>query len=77
NNCGFGMIGFVKQENFEHWKDKINGWIGNLSKKDTFWDIDEMLKVDKFSTHYFFLHSVAHRKLSDDISIYHFWIETK
>jgi len=75
NNCG--LIGFIKQNSFEFWKNQINDWIDNLSKKDTFWNIDEALKADKISTHYSFLHSIAHRELSDDISISHFWIEIK
>ncbi len=72
NECG--IVGFIKQEGFEFWKNKVNDWIDNLAKDDIFWSSDEMLKVDKISTHYSFLQSIAHREI-DDIFIYHFWIK--
>lgn len=75
NNCG--LIGFVKQHSFEYWENQINDWIDNLSNDDTFWNVDEKLKINKISTDYSILHSIAHRRISSDISIYHFWIEIK
>ena len=75
NNCG--LIGFVKKDSSEYWKSQINDWIDNLSKNDTFWNVDEKLKIDKIYLDYSFLQSIAHRETTDDISIYHFWIDIK
>jgi len=75
NNCG--IIGFVRQENFEFWKSQINNWIEKLSKDNIFWNFDEKLKVDEISSDYSFLNSIAHRENAENISIYHFWIDIK
>lgn len=75
NNCG--LVGFIKQDDFEFWKNKINDWIKNLSKENTFWNVDEILKEGKISTHYSFLQSIAHRETTEDIIISHFWIDIK
>ncbi len=73
NQCG--MIGFVEQENFDFWKNQINSWIDNLAKIDTFWNKDENLRITKTKKNHAFLKSIAHRKESVDILIYHFWIK--
>ncbi len=75
NNCG--LIGFVKKDSFEYWKNQINDWIDKLSENDTFWNTDEKLKIDKISSNYSFLNSIAHREKADNISICHFWIDIK
>ncbi|MBN1971043.1 MAG: hypothetical protein JXR48_03975 [Candidatus Delongbacteria bacterium] len=73
NQCG--MIGFVQQNNFEFWKNEINDWIETLSINDTFWNIDEKLEKSENLNDYSYLQSIAHRKLTDDIKIHHFWIK--
>lgn len=63
-----GMIAYIKEKDFNHWRTEVNGWI-----KDASWNADENLEV-------IYLKSVARlkskhiRKNKSYISLYHFWI---
>lgn len=69
------MIGFVASGSFEFWENEINDWLETLAKNDTFWNIDEKLEIKENNAVDSFLQSIGHRKATDDIAIYHFWIK--
>ena len=71
-----GIIGFVRDKDFSYWEKKINEWIKDLSKKDTFWNIDEKVDFQENNKNYAYLISLAHRKKSNDVRLHHFWIIT-
>lgn len=67
------MIGYIQDENQEFWRNKINGWIDDLIKKET--DIDwieedKIIPNDEISN-FISRHS---RKSKEKITICHFWI---
>lgn len=74
NECG--LVGFVESENFDFWKDKVNGWINDISNNDDFWNADEKVIMKENTNISAFLHSIAHRKEANDLLLYHFWIKT-
>jgi len=74
NKCG--IVGFVENERFEFWKDKVNSWINDLSSNDDFWNKDEKIIIKEHTKISAFLHSIAHRKEENDLLLYHFWIKT-
>jgi len=73
NDCG--IVGFVIENDFEYWKNKINNWIYELSKIDDFWSENEEVKLINKTNDFAFIHSIAHRKKDNDISLSHFWIK--
>jgi len=75
NECG--IIGFVRDKDFSHWKKKINEWIKDLSIKDTFWNIDEKVAFKENNKNKAYLISLAHRKISNDVILHHFWVIIK
>lgn len=74
NECG--IVGFVKNDNFDFWKDNINSWINELSNNDDFWNKDERIILKERTEIFALLHSIAHRKEKIDLLLYHFWIKT-
>lgn len=72
-----GIIGFIRDKDFNHWKKKINEWIKVLSTKNTFWKIDEKVDFQENNKNYAYLISLAHRRKSNDVRLHHFWIITK
>ena len=74
NKCG--IVGFVKKESFNFWKDKINSWIEDLSNTNTIWNVDEKVDMKEIKLNSAFSHSIAHRKEENDLLLYHFWIKT-
>ena len=73
NDCG--IVGFIKENNFDYWLKNINDWISELSKIDSFWNEDEKIGLNNKSFDFAYLHSIAHRKKNKDISLSHFWIK--
>lgn len=71
-----GIIGFVKNESFEYWINKVNKWIKTLALSDSFWNSDEILNQLEINSDSAYLKSVAHRISSEDIRLHHFWIIT-
>ncbi len=71
-----GIVGFVKNDSFEFWKDNVNSWINELSNNDDFWNEDEGIIMKENTDISAFLHSIAHRKEKTDLLLYHFWIKT-
>ena len=69
-----GMLGFVEQETFDFWKQRINTWISNLSITDDFWQTDEILTEVETETDFAVLQSIAHRKPQKNIYLHHLWI---
>lgn len=69
-----GLIGFIEVENSDSWEVIINNWIKELAKSDHNWMEDEILYQVKADPNYYFLESIAHRKV-DDINLIHLWIK--
>ncbi|MEQ8172958.1 MAG: hypothetical protein ABRQ38_29005 [Candidatus Eremiobacterota bacterium] len=74
NECG--LVGFVENDSFDFWKNKVNGWINDISNDDDFWNEDETVIMKENTNISAFLHSIAHRKEANDLLLYHFWIKT-
>ena len=74
-----GMFAYVQSNNTEHWMNKINKWINELSDKNTdttiHWSNNEILiKADSFSNTG--KCSSCHSRLSlHEIILYHYFIE--
>jgi len=73
------IIGYIQEYDFEYWFDKINKWIEELIQDDeqsVEWRKEDMLEkicfVDKIAR----LHS-RHKRNSDNIFLYHFWIDLR
>ncbi|MDR2406616.1 MAG: hypothetical protein LBE13_00660 [Bacteroidales bacterium] len=71
-----GMIGFVEKENFHYWQTTINKWIVELANTTDFWESDEMLIAIDNEEHqdYIILNSIVHRIASENVFLYHLWI---
>lgn len=66
-----GLVGYVKDEEFEDWFDKINQWI--LAAE---WDDSELLKFVSM-TNTARLISVHRRKSNTPVTLHHFWVKVK
>ncbi len=73
NICG--IVGFIENESFGFWQEKINSWIYELSNGDNFWNKDEKIIMKENLDISAFLNSIAHRKDDNDLLLYHFWIK--
>jgi hypothetical protein len=70
-----GMIGFVEQDSFQDWLDRINGWIVELSGTNVCWHDNEILAMEQIHVAYCCLSSVAHRRSKNgDMNLSHWWI---
>lgn len=71
------MLGYIEEDNFGYWHQKINEWISNkASSTPSEWNINEQL-TDLFidtSQNYSITRSVANRE-SDSIDLFHLWIK--
>jgi len=74
NECG--LIGFIKENEFEYWQTQLNVWIDEIAINNSFWNIDEKIKIKEKKTNFAFLRSIAHRQSINDLILYHFWIKT-
>lgn len=74
NNCG--IVGFIENESSEFWKNKVNSWINDISHNDDLWNKDERIIMKENKDNSAFLHSIVHRKETNDLLLYHFWITT-
>jgi len=63
-----GLIGFVLQDDFEFWFEKVNQWIGEAN-----WDESEKLSKVYFGV-YAKLYSTHTRQSQPNIALHHFWI---
>ncbi len=64
-----GMIGYIKENSFEHWHSTINQWINDVS-----WPPSEKLLDLSFSKTAY-LKSNHTRKSGSILSLYHFWVK--
>jgi hypothetical protein len=70
------MIGYIQENDIDHWLCTINGWIKKLINDDSdFWNEDDCLrkviasKCDRYtSTH-------GRKNGLSSIILFHFWIE--
>lgn len=71
------MLGYIEEDNFGYWHQKINEWIFNkASSTPSEWNINEQL-IDLFidtSQNYSITRFVANRE-SDSIDLFHLWIK--
>lgn len=68
-----GLLAFVEKENFNHWSNKINDWIVELSKSNIHWKDDEALTQIESNQNFCILNSIVHRD-KDDINLTHFLV---
>jgi hypothetical protein len=74
-----GMFAYMQSNDSEHWINKINKWINELSDKNTdttiLWSNNEILeKTDSFPD--FGKYSSCHQRLSlNEIILYHYFLE--
>lgn len=70
------MLGYVQEEDFNHWYGKVNGWINDLipnADKELKWENQDKLKKVKVTD--IGEYSSRHSRISKDpITLYHFWI---
>ena len=71
------MLGYVQENNFNHWFSKINGWIDDLIANNTInpkWVISDKLK--KCNTSYPSEYESIHiRKTKEPLKLHHFWLD--
>lgn len=78
---GYGLpksaiLGYVEQNDFQHWHTTINNWITDKASELPDWDISEQiqdLEIDSYQN-YSASRSKANR-LSDSIDLFHLWIK--
>ena len=64
-----GLIGYIKDEDFNYWLKKVNLWISNAN-----WDNSEHLEIIYFKA-IAKLRSKHPRKNKSEVLLHHFWIE--
>ena len=69
-----GMLGFVEEEAFSFWHQRVNTWITDLSVSSNFWQTDEHLEAVESKEDFMLLKSIAHRMSQNDIHLHHLWI---
>lgn len=74
NTCG--LLGFIENENSQHWKAQVNGWIDELAKTNEDWKTEEMLSEKETQKECTLLKSIAYGK-KGAIDLVHLWIEVK
>jgi hypothetical protein len=75
DNCG--MVGFVKNETFQHWQTSINHWIMECSQSDKLWQKDEILNETEDAIDFMVLESTAYTISQRCVHLYHLWINTQ
>jgi hypothetical protein len=71
------MLGYVQENDFDHWFSKINGWIDDLIANNTItpkWLIHDKLKIctTSYPSEY---ESIHIRKNKEPIKLHHFWLD--
>lgn len=69
-----GLVGYIENESFEHWKDSINNWINELSEGTPGWEETELLDEINTQLEYSQLISIVLRKTESKLNLHHFWI---
>lgn len=69
-----GLIGFIENEDYIHWKSTINKWIIDLATKATLWKEDEILTEKEQEKDYIYLLSAAHTIRSRQLLLHHIWV---
>jgi hypothetical protein len=67
------MIGYVQENTFEHWEQRINYWIDELinSSTDIEWNTEDKIIADDNFAHY----KSSHTRVSGtSIILFHYWI---
>jgi hypothetical protein len=72
-----GMVGFVKNETFQHWQTNINHWVTELSQSDEFWQEDEILNEAEAAIDFTVLESTAYTTSQRCVHLHHLWIYTQ
>jgi hypothetical protein len=72
NKCA--ILGFIKENDSVFWIKKINSWILELTKLDTFWSEKECLKKEKTEVDFSIFKSITQRKKLANIELFHFWL---
>ena len=70
-NCG--MLGYIENDSFETWLQRINDWIFELSAP---WSQEEKLELVSIVEKLAYLNSVAIRE-GDELKLHHFWIDIR
>lgn len=70
------MVGYMEDESFDFWLEKVNGWIEAETKKDGLWSGSDKLiakKIEVIIAEYVSEHKRKDRK--DNIKLTHFWVK--
>jgi hypothetical protein len=70
-----GMLGFIENEDVEHWLGKINEWIEELSNTTSNWLKEELLTLIETNAQFACMNSIAHAG-KRCVTLHHFWIQT-
>ena len=72
------MLGYVQENDFEWWFDKVNKWLGEYSTKSPFHNLEYLQKYGEVSGRYYSRHerySTKKHKWISPFDLYHFWIK--
>jgi len=75
-----GMLGYIQENSFAHWHQRVNAWIEALIAKvevddDIRWEQQDLLKEFSPSTAQLARYTSIHsRKTQMDIKLHHFWL---
>jgi len=74
-----GIIGYVQTDTFDHWIEKINGWIkeevSNPHDSTLTWDEDDYLKANWANDNLSSYLSKPKRKKFEQLNMHHVWIK--
>jgi hypothetical protein len=79
-SAAWTILGYVQQHDFKSWRDKINGWIDDLSKTGKpsgFWDATEKLEMiaeNVTTMRGRSKHKRQHDDKNDEIEVAHLWV---
>ena len=71
------IVGYLEDESFDFWFQKVNEWIDNEAKSDKFgfWNRNDKIKSTEIGIDISQYQSEHNRRTQPDISLYHFWVK--
>lgn len=72
------MIGYVQENNFDYWLEKVNNWLGEYSTTEPFHNLEYLQEHGETPGRYYSQHerfSAKEHKWMSSFDLYHFWIK--
>lgn len=72
------MLGYVQENDFDWWLDKVNKWLGEYSTTPPFHNLEYLQEYSEVSGRYYSRHerySTKKHKWISPFDLYHFWIK--